>query len=253
MSLGLKTTRRPLIAAGVVLGAGIGGFFDGIVFHQLLQWHHMVSVPYPPTSVGNLQLNTLGDGLFHLGTYIMVGIGLFLLYRATRFVHVAMLPRTLLGTMLIGFGLFNLIEGTVNHHILQIHHVREVPEYLVYDLAFLAAGLLLCLAGYALQNAESYRSLNRNLGVSRMSKDHKETNTESLGETGDPRGLESVRKQREAQHAMQDSEMDAEEEREKHERGGVPGKSSTYSLEERDQLNHPQSGEAPRSGTDPRQ
>src|SRR5687767_15168137 len=29
--------------AGVLLGLGLGGFFDGIVLHQLLQWHHMVS------------------------------------------------------------------------------------------------------------------------------------------------------------------------------------------------------------------
>ena len=32
---------RPLIVAGLMFGIGQGGFFDGIVFHQLLQWHHM--------------------------------------------------------------------------------------------------------------------------------------------------------------------------------------------------------------------
>jgi uncharacterized membrane protein len=26
------------IAAGIALGLGLGGFFDGIVLHQLLQW-----------------------------------------------------------------------------------------------------------------------------------------------------------------------------------------------------------------------
>jgi hypothetical protein len=30
--------------AGVFLGLGLGGFFDGIVLHQVLQWHHMVSL-----------------------------------------------------------------------------------------------------------------------------------------------------------------------------------------------------------------
>jgi uncharacterized membrane protein len=27
--------------------------------------------------------------------------------------------------MLIGFGLFNLVEGIIDHHLLGIHHVNE--------------------------------------------------------------------------------------------------------------------------------
>jgi uncharacterized membrane protein len=27
--------------AGILLGLGLGGFFDGIILHQVLQWHHM--------------------------------------------------------------------------------------------------------------------------------------------------------------------------------------------------------------------
>lgn len=27
-------------AAGILFGLGLGGFFDGIVLHQILQWHH---------------------------------------------------------------------------------------------------------------------------------------------------------------------------------------------------------------------
>ena len=47
------------MAAGILLGVGIGGFFDGIVFHQVLQWHHLVtSAGHPPDSVENLKLNT---------------------------------------------------------------------------------------------------------------------------------------------------------------------------------------------------
>ncbi len=26
-----------------ILGVGLGGFVDGIVLHQVLQWHHMLS------------------------------------------------------------------------------------------------------------------------------------------------------------------------------------------------------------------
>ncbi|MCK1539441.1 DUF2243 domain-containing protein, partial [Bradyrhizobium sp. 176] len=38
-----RNSRSFPISAGVLLGLGLGGFFDGIVFHQLLQWHHMLS------------------------------------------------------------------------------------------------------------------------------------------------------------------------------------------------------------------
>jgi uncharacterized membrane protein len=65
--------------AGIFLGLGLGGFFDGIVLHQLLQWHHMASrAGYPPDSLENLQFNVLLDGLFHAATYVFVLIGLIL-------------------------------------------------------------------------------------------------------------------------------------------------------------------------------
>ncbi|HLL49293.1 MAG TPA: DUF2243 domain-containing protein, partial [Thermomicrobiales bacterium] len=53
--------------AGILLGLGLGGFFDGIVLHQLLQWHHLVSNVefFSPTTVPGLRTNTFADGLFH--------------------------------------------------------------------------------------------------------------------------------------------------------------------------------------------
>ena len=64
------------VAAGILLGLGLGGFFDGIILHQVLQWHHMLtSAGYPPDSVQNLEVNTLWDGFFHLSTYIFVLLG----------------------------------------------------------------------------------------------------------------------------------------------------------------------------------
>jgi nucleoside-diphosphate kinase len=30
-------------APGILLGIGLGGFVDGIVLHQMLQWHHMLT------------------------------------------------------------------------------------------------------------------------------------------------------------------------------------------------------------------
>ncbi|MFP3547502.1 DUF2243 domain-containing protein [Rhizobium sp. SIMBA_035] len=139
--------RRPArsfpLSAGLLLGLGLGGFFDGIVLHQLLQWHHMVSSWYPITSVENLELNTFWDGVFHSGTYVFVLAGLFILWRSGRLGHFRWSTADLVATMLIGFGAFNLVEGVIDHQVLGLHHVNEtVPrgEWLFWDLGFLAWG-----------------------------------------------------------------------------------------------------------------
>jgi uncharacterized membrane protein len=113
------------LAPGVVLGIGLGGFLDGILLHQILQWHHMLtSAGYPADSVVNLEINTLFDGLFHAVTWIAVAAGLFLLHRAA--VHGAAWSwQRLVGGMAIGWGAFNLVEGVVDHHLLGLHHVKE--------------------------------------------------------------------------------------------------------------------------------
>jgi uncharacterized membrane protein len=132
------------LSASVLLGLGLGGFFDGIVFHQLLQWHHMAtSAGYPPNSVENLERNTFLDGLFHGATFCFVVAGLAILWRHAHRPHPVWPTRDLFGGMLVGFGLFNIVEGMVNHHILGLHHVNETvpPDQWVYwDLAFLAWG-----------------------------------------------------------------------------------------------------------------
>jgi uncharacterized membrane protein len=142
------------VAAGVLLGVGLGGFFDGIVFHQLLQWHHMLtSAGYPPDSVRNLEVNTLWDGLFHAATYVVTAIGLGLLWRAARQRHAAWSGKLLAGTLLAGWGGINLVEGLVDHFILRIHHVRSGPYQLAWDLGFLAWGALMLGAGWWLIRA----------------------------------------------------------------------------------------------------
>jgi uncharacterized membrane protein len=81
--------RRRVIWGTVLLSLGLSGFFDGIVLHQILGWHHMVtSAGYPANTGGNLELNNLLDGLFHTSTYVMIALGLGLLWSATRLPHV---------------------------------------------------------------------------------------------------------------------------------------------------------------------
>jgi uncharacterized membrane protein len=142
------------VAAGIFFGLGLGGFFDGIVLHQLLQWHHMVTdAGYPPDSLENLKINTFWDGLFHALTYVFVAIGLGLLWRAARRTHLRWSSKLLLGTLLIGFGLFNLVEGVVNHQLLGLHHVNETvarEQWIYWDVGFLIWGAAMLIAGWLL-------------------------------------------------------------------------------------------------------
>ena len=150
---------RPLgriCAPGILLGVGLGGFVDGIVLHQILQWHHMLSSTnrYPVSTVAGLETNALWDGLFHAATWVAVAAGIWLLWRRTGDWHWARSGRELIGWMLVGWGLFNLVEGLVDHHLLGIHHVRETGNQTAWDLAFLALGALLISGGWLLTRTE---------------------------------------------------------------------------------------------------
>lgn len=140
-------TRRPLLISGLVLGIGLGGFFDGIVLHQLLQWHHLTSSIYPMDTVEGLQINTLWDGIFHSAMYLLTALGLILMWRATRREEVPYAPGALFGAILMGAGGFNVFDSIVNHWILGVHHIRSGPDELLYDLAFFAIGLALIGVG----------------------------------------------------------------------------------------------------------
>ncbi|KKX34070.1 DUF2243 domain-containing protein [Rhizobium sp. LC145] len=149
-------------AAGIFFGLGLGGFFDGIVLHQVLQWHHMAtSAGYSADSVENLRLNILLDGLFHICTYIFVVIGLVILWRSAHRRHLYWSSKMLVGSMLMGFGLFNLVEGLINHQILGLHHVNEtVPreQWIYWDMGFLAWGALMLAGGWVLSRVGKHES-----------------------------------------------------------------------------------------------
>ncbi len=161
------TTRTPLIAAGILIGAGLGGFIDGIALHQILQWHNMLSSVYPPDNLINAKINMAWDGYFHLGVWVTTALGIAFLFSAGRRQDVPWSGRTLLGSAIFGWGLFNLIEGTIDHQILGIHHVNEyAANRLAWDLGFLVVGgILLLIIGGAVLRAGSNDSIPRGEGA----------------------------------------------------------------------------------------
>jgi uncharacterized membrane protein len=146
----------------LLLGAGLGGFVDGIVLHQILRWHHLLS----SRRGADLTANLVADGLFHAAAGLAVLAGVLWLWRRTRSSPPARLSWAALGgPMLAGWGVFNVVEGLVNHHLLGLHHVRPGPHQGWYDAGFLVLGGLLILGGLAW-----YRARARAAGPARASR-----------------------------------------------------------------------------------
>ncbi|MCH1866558.1 DUF2243 domain-containing protein [Nocardioides sp. CFH 31398] len=156
-----RRTHADVRLPGILLGVGLGGFVDGILLHQVLQWHHMLSSSataridvgtHPVDTVHGLEMNTLWDGLFHTVTWLAVLAGLGVL--SARVAHArgrVWRSRALWGWMLVGWGTFNLVEGLVDHHLLGIHHVVSGRHQTLADLLFLALGAALVAGGWFLQ------------------------------------------------------------------------------------------------------
>lgn len=151
------TTRAtPPKAPAFVMGLGLGGFVDGIVLHQILQWHHMLTDTgdHPMTTVAGLEANTLADGFFHLATWVLVATAMLLTVRAWQRRELAPPWRGHFGMLLAGWGVFNVAEGLIDHELLGIHHVRDdLGGPIGWDIGFLIFGVLLIAVGFALSRS----------------------------------------------------------------------------------------------------
>lgn len=146
-------TRR-FLWAGYLIGFALGGFFDGILLHQILQWHHLLS-GVEAEVLRDLRVQVLADGLFHALMYLVAAAGLWMLYRSRREFTGVRADRNLLADLLIGFGAWHVLDAVLSHWLTGIHRIRmDVLDPMVWDLAWLVVfGLPPLLAGLLLKRS----------------------------------------------------------------------------------------------------
>jgi uncharacterized membrane protein len=140
---------RAFVAGSLTFGFGLGGLTDGIVLHQILRWHNLVSSRIPTTDQAALETNLVWDGIFHLTTTLVLVLGVALLWigweRRERATGNA---PALIGLTLIGWGAFHVVDQLVFHELLGLHDIREdVTSPGLYNWGFFVIGLALAVAG----------------------------------------------------------------------------------------------------------
>lgn len=152
-------TRGPLIVAGMFMGAGLGGLLDGIVLSEILQLHGMLSAVVPPDNLENLQVNMRWGGYRHIVCWTMDAVGIAALWVAAKRVDVPWSGRTLWGSLLAGWGVFNVLEQLIDHELLGLHHMVERLGASTWDYVYLGSGVLLAVIGLALVESARRRPL----------------------------------------------------------------------------------------------
>jgi uncharacterized membrane protein len=125
--------------SGYLLGFGLGGFFDGILLHQILQWHHLLS-GLAGEAFRDIRVQILADGIFHALMYVIAAVGLWSLWRARHEFGARNADRLLFASLLVGFGVWHVVDTIFSHWITQIHRIRmDSDNPLVWDLVWLVA------------------------------------------------------------------------------------------------------------------
>ena len=129
--------------SGIFFGLGMVAFIDEVVFHQLLHWHHFYDKS--TTSIG-----LISDGLFHAFSWFATVASLFMVADLRR--KNAWKRKRWFGAVLLGAGVFQLYDGTIQHKVLGLHQIRYDVDIFYYDVLWnIIAGLLILIGLFVLR------------------------------------------------------------------------------------------------------
>lgn len=152
----------PLTTASIILGIGLGGFIDGILFHQIVQSHNMLSNKIPATDYVGKSINMFWDGIFHFFCLLIVFMGIALLWKLLYKTDIDRSGKLFYGGLLLGWGLFNIVEGVINHHIFKWHNVIELaPNHDIGNVTFLIISFIMLLVGYVLVKKRTHQLVTK--------------------------------------------------------------------------------------------
>ena len=144
--------RRSLLVGGTAFGFGLGAVVDVVVFHHVLQTHHLLSNYRDPGTLSGLQWNLFWDGVFSLAMLAVTVAGAAVVWRTVNRASAPLSTTRLVGAVLVGAGLFNLFDGVVDHYVLSLHHVVHGtshwdPHWVLASVLLLAGGAVILRAG----------------------------------------------------------------------------------------------------------
>lgn len=140
-------------AGALLIGISFGGFLDGILFHQILQWHSLLSSVDRP-GFGDTRFRMMVDGIFHAGMYLVAVSGVYLFWKGLKSHPEATIPPP--GAMMLtGFGVWHVLDAIINHWLLGLHHIKEDQYWLLWDVIFFIAGVICVAIGISLRRAQS--------------------------------------------------------------------------------------------------
>ena len=112
----------------------------------------------PQQTLAGLEANTLADGFFHVATWLFLLAASVMAISSWQRGRLAPSWSFHVGLMLAGWGIFNLVEGLVNHQVLGVHHLRDdLGAPLSWDIGFLVLGALLVAGGWLLHRRGAAR------------------------------------------------------------------------------------------------
>ncbi len=147
MSSSTPNSRTALVGGGV-FGIGLAALLDVLVFHLVFQTHHLLSNWIDPHTHAGLQQNIYYDGIFALVMLGVLLVGAGLIWSTVNGRPQPLSTLTVGGSVFVGMGFFNTVDGVVSHYLLDIHDV--VHGTTLWNPPWILVSVVLFLLGAAL-------------------------------------------------------------------------------------------------------